>query len=41
VVIGLTPEMVFRAVDVDNKGRVKSQDLATFFREVLSNNHHM
>jgi hypothetical protein len=31
--------MVFRAVDIDNKGKIKEQDLSTFFREVLSINY--
>lgn len=35
-IIGMTPEMVFRAIDIENKGKIKEQDLATFFREVLS-----
>lgn len=35
-VVGISEEMVFRAVDTDNKGIVNYLDLANFLREVLS-----
>ena len=35
--IGLGREMVFRAVDIENKKAVNYLDFANFLREVLSN----
>lgn len=35
-IVGLTPEMAFRAMDIEGKAQVKEDEFATFFREVLS-----